>query len=264
MEHSMSIDRRTFLAAAAAAAAAAATAGAANITVAASPKPLARAKAIAFDAFPIIDARPIESRAEELLPGHGARLLSAWRTRQFEYTWLRTLAGRYVDFWQTTQDALVFAAGSLGLTLSADGRNELMHAYLQLKAWPDVLPALERFRAAGLRLAFLSNFTAAMLDAALDNAGLRGFFETHMSADRVRAFKPDPRAYAMALNDFGVGRDEIVFCAAAGWDAVGAKWFGYRTFWMNRSQQPMEELGVRVDGAGAGMAELSAFVLGRT
>jgi 2-haloacid dehalogenase len=257
----MLIDRRRFLTAATAAGV-----GVAGIPFAARPGELAasspRIRAIAFDGFPIIDPRPIATRAEQLFPGRGEILWAAWRTRQFEYTWLRTLGGKYVDFWQTTQDALVFAASSIGVSLGSATRDRLMHTYLELEAWPDVRPALEKLRAAGVRFAFLSNFTATMLDAALENSGLGGFFENHLSTDRVRAFKPDRRAYAMALEAFQARPQEIVFCAATGWDAAGAKWFGYRTFWMNRSQQPAEELGVRPDGVGAGMAELSAFVLG--
>src|SRR5262245_16367415 len=80
-------------------------------------------RAIVFDGFPIIDARPVGARAELLFPGRGEALLGAWRTRQFEYTWLRTLSDTYVDFWQTTQDALVFAARSLGLSLEPAARD---------------------------------------------------------------------------------------------------------------------------------------------
>jgi 2-haloacid dehalogenase len=100
-----------------------------------------------------------------------------------------------------------------------------------------------------------------MLDAAVANSGLHGLLEPHLSTDRVRAFKPDPRAYEMALEAFGASREEIVFCAAAGWDVAGAKWFGYRTFWANRSEQPPEELGVAADSTGAGLAEFTRFVL---
>jgi 2-haloacid dehalogenase len=220
-----------------------------------------RPKAVAFDGFPIIDPRPVAARAEELFPGKGESLMNAWRTRQFEYTWLRTLSGNYADFWQTKQDALAFAAASLGLSLSDDTRDRLMHTYLELKAWPDVAPALEQFRAAGIRLAFLSNFTAAMLDAAVSNAGLKNFFDPHLSTDRVRAYKPDPRAYQMALDAWRLTREEVVFCAAAGWDAAGAKWFGYPTFWLNRSQAALENLGVKPDGMGTGMPDLVKFVM---
>jgi 2-haloacid dehalogenase len=219
-------------------------------------------KAVAFDGFPIIDARPLAVRAEMLFPGKGAALMSAWRTRQFEYTWLRTLSGAYADFWQTTQEALVFASASLGLPLNAAARDGLMHTYLELKAWDDARPALAALLGAGIRVAFLSNFTAAMLDAAVENSGLQGFFEAHLTTDRVRAFKPDHRAYEMGLKAFHARREEVVFCAAAGWDAAGAKRFGYPTFWVNRTREPAEELGVKADGEGAGLADLVRFVLG--
>jgi 2-haloacid dehalogenase len=216
--------------------------------------------AIAFDGFPIIDPTPIGTRAERMFPGKGGALLNAWRTRQFEYTWLRTLGGAYADFWQVTGEALVFAANSLGLSLADAERDTLMQTYLELKAWDDVRPALELLKKAGIRMAFLSNFTAAMLDAATRNSGLQGFFEEHLSTDRVHAFKPDRRAYQMGVEAFGQPRERIVFCAAAGWDVAGAKWFGYPTFWVNRARQPGEELGPRADGEGTGMADLVRFV----
>jgi 2-haloacid dehalogenase len=185
-------------------------------------------RAIAFDAFPIIDATPVAMAVQTMFPGKADALLNAWRARQFEYAWLRTLGGAYTDFWQTTRDALVFAAASSGLPLTDAGCDQLMQTYRELKAWPDVRAALETLREAGIRMAFLSNFTAAMLESAVQNSGLHGFFEAHLTTDRVRAFKPDPRAYSMGLKGFGLRREELVFCAAAGWDAVGAKWFGYR------------------------------------
>lgn len=218
-------------------------------------------KAIAFDGFAIIDPSPVMTRAEALFEGQGTALVNAWRTRQFEYTWLRTLAGNYVNFWQVTQEALDFAASSLGLSLTDTARGMLMGAYRELKAWGDARPALEALRDAGIRMAFLSNFTAAMLDAAVSSSGLQGFFEEHLTTDRVRAFKPDRRAYEMGPRAFRAQPPEIVFCAAAGWDAAGAKWFGYRTFWLNRAGQRAEELGVQADAVGRGMPDLVRFVL---
>jgi 2-haloacid dehalogenase len=217
-------------------------------------------KAIAFDGFPVIDPRPVFARVEEMFPGKGAELSASWRTRQFEYTWLRTLGGRYADFWHVTEEALIFAARSLKIELSPEQRDRLMQTYLELKAWPDVPSALRQLRDAGLRMAFLSNFTAPMLDAAIRNSGLEGLFEDHLSTDRVRAFKPDARAYQMGLDAFGVRKEEIVFAAFAGWDAAGAKWFGYPTFWVNRANAPVEELGVAPDGIGSGLRDLVNFV----
>jgi 2-haloacid dehalogenase len=220
-------------------------------------------KAVAFDGFPVIDVRPVFARVEEMFPGKGTEVSAAWRTRQFEYTWLRTLGGQYVDFWHVTEDALMFAAKSMKLELSPQRRDRLMQTYLELKAWPDVLPALKQLRDAGLRLAFLSNLTAPMLDAVVRNSGLEGLFEGHLSTDKVRAFKPDPRAYQMGPDAFGLRKEEIVFAAFAGWDAAGAKWFGYPTFWVNRANASVEELGVMPDGTGAGMDDLVAFATAR-
>jgi len=217
-------------------------------------------KAVAFDGFPIIDPRPVFARVEEMFPGKGAELSATWRTRQFEYGWLRTLGGRYSDFWRVTEDALVFAAKAMKIELSSEQRDRLMQTYLELKAWPDVLPALRRLREAGVRMAFLSNLTAPMLDAVVKNSALEGLFEAHLSTDKVQAFKPDARAYQMGLDAFGLRKEEIMFAAFAGWDVAGAKWFGYPTFWVNRAHATVEELGVVPDGVGSGLSDLADFV----
>jgi 2-haloacid dehalogenase len=220
-----------------------------------------RFRAIAFDAFPILDPRPIAAIAEKLFPGRGPALMDTWRTRQFEYSWLRSVSHRYVDFWRVTEDALVFAASVLELPLDASARQRLMEAYLDLRAWPDVVPALTALHEAGVRLAFLSNFTRAMLEAPMKNSGIEQLFTHVLSTDMVQSFKPDPRAYALALDAFELPREEILFAPFAGWDAAGARWFGYPTFWVNRLHAVPEQLGVSVDGSGADLAALVNFVL---
>ena len=222
--------------------------------------PTSKIKAIAFDGFPIFDPRPIFALAEELFPEKGTAFSTAWRTRQFEYTWLRTLSGHYVDFWQVTEEALGYAATSLQLDLTPAKRMQLMHAYLALKPWPEVPAALRSLQEAGIRMAFLSNFTPQMLDAAVQHSGLDGIFEDHLSTDKVHAYKPDPRAYQMGLDAFRLQREEIAFAASAGWDAAGAKWFGYPTFWVNRMHLPVEALGVAPDGMGDNLHDLVRFV----
>ncbi|HTD17542.1 MAG TPA: haloacid dehalogenase type II [Chthoniobacterales bacterium] len=217
-------------------------------------------RAIAFDAFTIFDARPITSLAEEFFPGRATELSNLWRTRQFEYTWLRTLYGRYADFWQVTQDALEFAAKMLKLELTDEIRERLMNSYLELKPFPDVLPALQALKDAGLRLAFLANLTPQMLDAATKSSKLEGIFEYNLSTDAVKVYKPDARAYQMAIDAFKLPREEIVFAAFGGWDAAGAKNFGYPTFWVNRLNLPVEQLDVVPDGIGGSLTALVDFV----
>ena len=223
-----------------------------------SPATKARIKAVAFDAFPILDPRPVFALAEELFPGTG--LGDEWRTRQFEYTWLRVAAHHYADFWQVTGEALLFATTKLKLTLRPDDRARLMNAYLDLKAWPDVRPALESFKASGLKLALLSNLTPTMLRANIRSAGLDGMFERVLSTDEVRTFKPDPRAYQLGVDALKVRREQILFVAFAGWDAAGATLFGYPTYWVNRQGAPHEEIGALPDGSGETLSSLASFL----
>lgn len=217
-----------------------------------------RFRAAAFDAFAVFDPRSAFRLADEMFPGTG--LSDEWRTRQFEYSWLRVAAGHYVDFWQVTEEALAFAVRRLKLDLNAATRFALMNAYLELKTWPDVLPALDILRDAGLRLAFLSNFTPGMLDANIKSAGLVGMFEDVLSTDRSKTYKPDPRAYRLGVDALRATREEILFVAFAGWDAAGAKMFGYPTYWVNRQRLPAEELGVLPDGSGETLSDLVDFL----
>jgi 2-haloacid dehalogenase len=228
------MDRRGFLA----------TVGVATFHAAATRGvPRRRIRAVAFDGFAVFDPTRIVATADVVVAGRGRELVTAWRTRLFEYQWLRTLGGHYADFQQTAADALAFAAQSLGLSLDREQHARLLEAQLSLVPWPDAPGALRDLRAAGLRLAFVSNMTERMLADGALRAGIRDQFEFVLSTDRVRAAKPDPRAYRMALDAFGVRRDEIAFVAFAGWDAAGAAWFGYPTVWLNRASAPAEELG---------------------
>ena len=226
-------------------------------------EPRGTIRAVAFDAFAIFDPRPVTGLAEELFPEKGAALSEIWRTRQFEYTWIRAVSQRYSDFWRITEDALVFAAKQQGLSLMAAQRDRLMSAYLNLKPWPDVADTLRRLKDGGIRLALLSNFTLQMMDANVASAGLTGIFEHLFSTDQAMTYKPDPRAYRLAIDAWKLKRSEIAFVAFAGWDAAGAKLFGYPTFWVNRLQLPGEELGATADAVGKDLSRLLSFVQGR-
>jgi 2-haloacid dehalogenase len=219
-----------------------------------------RIKAIAFDAFPIFDPRPVSVLAERLFPGRGTELSNEWRTRQFEYTWLRVAAQRYADFWQVTQEALEFAASKLNLEMADGQRDQLMNAYLELKTWPEVVPALTSLKNSGFRLAFLSNLTVHMLEANIASAGLEGLFDRVLSTDRVKTYKPDPRAYLLGTKSLKLRPEEILFVAFAGWDAAGAKLFGYPVFWVNRQKLPTERLGATPDCTGNSLAQLVRYL----
>lgn len=180
--------------------------------------------------------------AREMLGAKGDQLTALWSAKLFGYTWLETSAGRYKDFRTLASGALRHSAEAIGLNLSDLEQSRLVEQYDALDAWPDVKSALKRLAAAEVRLALLSNLGASTLKANLDRNGLSSFFEAALSTDSVRHFKPAPEAYKMAINAFGLPRDQIGFVAFGSWDAVGATWFGYRTAWIKRFGVPEERL----------------------
>jgi 2-haloacid dehalogenase len=217
-------------------------------------------KAIAFDAFPIFDPRPIFTLVENMYPEKGVELGDVWRAKQFEYSWLRTAAGQYNDFWKVTKDALIFAARKTGITLTADHEKQLMDQYLSLNVWPDVLSALQILKQNGIRLSFLSNMTNEMLASCIKHSKIETYFDAVISTDNAKTYKPDPAAYRLGIDTLKLRKEEILFVAFAGWDASGAKWFGYPTFWINRLGTSVEELNAIPDGMGETMTDLVDFL----
>ena len=221
-----------------------------------------RFKAVAFDYLVLFDPNSIVPAVEETFPGKGRELTQLWRTRQFEYTWLRSITDRYVDFFAVTEDALVYAANAMKLELTAERKDRLLNAYLHLTPWPDTADALRQLRVSGVRVIALANFSPKMLQANAENAGLTGLFDALVSTDANRTYKPDPRAYRLGMDRLHLGKQDILFAAFGGWDAAGAKAFGYPTVWVNRINQPAEELGVHPDHIVPDLSGLLEFVLG--
>ena len=188
-------------------------------------------------------------------------LAELWRTKQLQYTWLRSLAGRHADFWQVTGEALDFALSSLQLEDPAL-RDRLMNLYLVLSTYPDVPDALKRLKATGMKLAILSNGTPAMLAAAAANAGIANLLDAILSVEEVNVYKPHPAVYGLACQRFNVTAAHVCFLSSNGWDAFSAKAFGFRVLWCNRFGQSPEQIPEIPDAQIATLAELPDIVLG--
>jgi 2-haloacid dehalogenase len=221
--------------------------------------------AIVFDAYgTLFDVYSVAALAEKLFPGRGAALAELWRDKQVEYTRLRTMCSMYKPFWEVTQDALVFSCKKLGLDLTLDAQNALMGQYAKLQAFPENLAVLQQLQAMDLKLGILSNGNPQMLNAAVDASGMGGVFNHILSVDAVKKFKTAPEAYQLGPDVFGLSAKNILFVSSNCWDVCGASWFGYTTFWVNRSKAPLEELGVRPDATGPDMKALLQFIQMKT
>ena len=204
--------------------------------------------ALVFDAYgTLFDVHSVTRVAESLFPGTGAALSAAWRAKQLEYTWLRSLMGKYEDFSRVTAASLEWTFESLGIEPRDAERRALLDEYLRLAMFPEVPAALEAL-AARRALAILSNGHPEMLEAVVDHNGLRDRFRGGvLSVHPARTFKPSPAVYALAEERLGLPRTMMGFVSSNCWDAAGAKSFGFRVFWVNRGRAPVERLGVRPD-----------------
>ena len=220
-------------------------------------------KALVFDAYgTLFDVHSVTRLADSLFAGRGAALSQAWRAKQLEYTWLRSLMGRYDDFNAVTADALDWALDSLGLAAGPAQRSALMLAYRELATFPEVRGALARL---GERrpLAILSNGHPDMLDAVVDHNELRVHFGDRVfSVHEAGVFKPDPRVYALACAGLELPAGAIGFVSSNGWDAAGARSFGFTAYWVNRGKTPVERLGSPPDAVVDDLAGLARLLAG--
>lgn len=188
-----------------------------------------------FDAYgTLYDVNSVAKATEEAFPGYGDTITQVWRLKQLEYTWLRSLMGRYEDFWIVTQESLTYTLKSLGLQAEPEAFDGILDRYLHLSPYPDALEALEGLRGAGHQVAILSNGSQGMLDALVRNTGLDSTLDAVISIDEKRIFKPSPEAYSLVAEKLGASVDEVVFVSCNPFDICGSKSYGFKTAWIER------------------------------
>lgn len=214
--------------------------------------------AIVFDAYgTLFDLRSLDAACADMV-ADAAAFTALWRAKQLEYSWQRTLMGRYADFATVTAEALDHALARFGLQADAAARKRLLAAWNTLAPHPDVAETLAAL--APHRLAILSNGTPAMLTAALRHARLTKRFAAVLSVDTAKAYKPDPRAYDLATAALDLPANRILFVTANAWDAIGAKTYGYRVAWCNRTAAPLDPHGPAPDAELTTLTELAGLV----
>jgi 2-haloacid dehalogenase len=206
---------------------------------------MAGARAFVFDAYgTLFDVHSVVA-ALQVVTAEAEAVSLQWRAKQLEYTWLRSLMGSYADFWAVTDEALRFALKRFGIRVTPDQHAALLEAYLHLSAYPEIPGTLAAL--APRPCLILSNGSPRMLEAAVASSGLAGQFTHLLSADLVKAYKPDPRVYALAFNALGLPKEAIVFVSSNSFDVMGAKAYGFQVAWVNRTNTQADELGLAAD-----------------
>ncbi|MEE8273051.1 MAG: haloacid dehalogenase type II [Alphaproteobacteria bacterium] len=216
--------------------------------------------ACVFDAYgTLFDVHSAAARCRDDLGREADAVSQTWRMKQLQYTWLRSLMGRHVDFWQVTGDALDYALDTHGVD-DANLRKRLMDSYLELDAYPEVKDVLGRLKAGGLKCAILSNGAPNMLAAAVRNSEIDDLLDAVLSIEEIGIYKPHPSVYRLAVDRLGVAAERISFQSSNAWDANGAAAFGFRVAWVNRFGQRPERLPGDTDAEITTLAELPALL----
>ncbi len=202
----------------------------------------AHVTACVFDAYgTLFDVHSAVGALKTDVGERHAELSALWRMKQLEYTWLRSLMKVHADFWQVTEQALDYALQTIGVD-NRQLKQDLMQAYLQLSAFPEVPDTLATLKKAGYKTAILTNGSPMMIDRAVESAGLSSYIDHQLSVESVGIFKPDPRVYQLAVDQLGVSAEQICFQSSNAWDAAGAAHFGMKVVWINRYTQASENL----------------------
>lgn len=223
-------------------------------------KKLEGIKACVFDAYgTLFDVHSAVGRYRQRLGNCADQISLLWRTKQLEYTWLRSLMGRHADFWQVTKEALDFSF-DMHQIIDRDLQKDLLDAYLHLDCYPEVAETLGKLKARGFNMAILSNGTPVMLEAAVKNSGIENMIDHIFSVEQAGIFKPDPRVYRIGSTELKLKPEEIIFQSSNAWDASGASVFGFKVCWINRFGQSLERLPGQPDFEIKSLSELPGLL----
>ena len=193
-----------------------------------------------FDAYgTLFDVHAAVRQHADAIGPNASQLSEIWRAKQLEYSWVRALMGRYADFWSLTEQALDYAFEKVPDADKAK-RADLLAAYHELEAYPEVRMVLEGLKARGSQLAILSNGSTAMLEAAVKGNDLEDLFDHVLSVDTIGTFKTKSETYDLVTTAFRCFPDAVSFQSSNRWDIAGAKAYGFQTVWINRTGQPDE------------------------
>jgi 2-haloacid dehalogenase len=197
-------------------------------------------EAVVFDAYgTLFGLSTLAIEFDRIHRGKGKQLLEFVRRKQLEYAWSRSLINKFSSFDSITRNSIMFALKEMNLDDAEADVEKLYSSFLRLKLYDDVQRALTDLDdQLSVRLAILSNGTDEMLNKLIENTGLSLLSEEIISVEGARRYKPDPRAYEYGLNELNIfAKDRVLYVSGNTWDVAGAKAFGLKVGWINRTGQ---------------------------
>jgi 2-haloalkanoic acid dehalogenase type II len=171
-------------------------------------------------------------RQGERSPKPGRDLRDRWEAIQFEL-----LQGEYRPYREVLAVSLRRWMDERGYPWRDEEGEALLRSMRSWQPFPDTRPSLLRARAAGMKLAIVSNTDRDIVDHTIRHIGVP--FDAVITAEDARAYKPADAVFDYALGQLDVPPDEIVHVAFGfKYDIAPANRHGLRTAWVNRHAEP--------------------------
>ena len=195
-----------------------------------------RPHAIALDIVETVFAlEPLAARLKSAgLPETALRLFFAQMLRD---AFALEASGVFKPFKEVAAGSLAVVMANHGVAAEQAKIRSVLAGFAELPPHPDVAPALERMKAAGLRIIALTNGGAENTLKLLDRAHLLSYVEKVISIDDVRRWKPNREVYLHAARAIGVEPARLALIAAHAWDVHGAKQAGLCGAWVKRQDK---------------------------
>jgi len=202
-------------------------------------------KLVVFDVYgTCFDIHSTSSLLKKYIGKNWKNFSNLWRTKQLEYSWIRTIMNQYVDFWKITNDALDY---TLEVYKKNKIKKKILNSYKFLKPYSDLELLINFLKKKKIPRYILTNGSSLIIKNLLKKYKMNRDFNKILSVDRIKIFKPSPKVYQIVTNNFKCPSKNILFLSSNCWDIAGAKNFGFKTAWINRNKIKFDKLGLYPD-----------------
>ena len=198
-------------------------------------------KAIIFDAYgTLFDVNSAAKKCKNKIGDKWELFSNYWRSTQLEYTWIRSLMGRYQDFWKVTEESL--NKSMKVFQIDATMKDELLNLYKVLSTFPEVKRTLKKLKEKNYKLAILSNGTPSLLNELVSSNNLESIFDNVLSVEDVKIYKPHPNVYKIPIKKYQIEKNQVLYLSSNTWDVSAAGNFGFNAVWVNRNKNIFDNL----------------------
>ena len=189
----------------------------------------------------LLDLTKLRESVADVLGGSDD-MVSLWFETMLHYSLVETVSKQYHNFGEIGAGALMMLAENRNITLNKDDAQEALKPIRSSPPYPEVPAALEKLKKSGFPMAVLTNSSHEGLQAQLQNAEIKSYFEQTLSVETFGKYKPHTSVYQWASEQLNVTPEGCLFIAAHGWDVAGAAAAGMDTAFIARPGQALYPL----------------------